>query len=513
MRIGKLKFPDNTIQTQAGVYTPGQIVYANDADPFWYDTVLSMNMESLIERKGKVVTAGGNAVISATQKKFGNTSAFFDGTGDYLTTPSSADFAFGTLDFTIECWVYIEANSAASPSNARSALIFGTDNGAGGKSVEFVVSGDASTTGTGLSIWNGSVGAGVTVAISQDAWHHIAVSRKDGVAYFAVDGVVSSVAYAESFGTAAGYTAFIGGCTGGTYNYYLNGYIDDLRITKGVARYVANFTPPTAAFPTSLVSSTVIPMANQGDPFWSDVTLALTMDNLTDLRGSIVTASGGAAISTTQSKFGGKSCSFNGTSSMLSIAAKGNSHMSFGSNSFTVEGWFWVPNLTGNKTIITGNSDFSLGVVILDAALRGYASSNGSAWNIHDYFGSATVTANAWHHFAFQRDGDVWSLYYDGVLSGQATNSAAVITRNEATVIGRWGNNDFWMNGYIDDLRITNGRARYSANFTPTQPNPTFAYQPTNVAIPGPAGADGADGAPGASGVSGFEQAFLLMGV
>ena len=186
----------------------------------------------------------GNAQISTTQSQWGGSSMYFDGTGDWLlsnvATPNL--YAFGTGDFTIEMWARFAAvgsgavhhfydNRPASTDGAYTTLR--TNSSA---QLEYVANGTARITGATLT-------TGV--------WYHIAVCRSGTDTKLFVNGVQSGSTYTDSTNYlnpaarplvgASGY--HLGGLNG------FNGYIQDLRVTKGVARYTTGFTPPTAAFP------------------------------------------------------------------------------------------------------------------------------------------------------------------------------------------------------------------------------------------------------------------------
>jgi hypothetical protein len=181
-----------------------------------------------------VLETVGNAQISTTQSKFGGSSILFDGTGDILYAPYSPNFNFGTGDFTVEFWMWKN----------------NTNNG-------FII-----TCGTNTSIgnWNISLSSsslfwqsryGVTNLYSRSAtsildgnWHHVAITRASGVQRMFFDGVLQGATVADTTDYVMTTTAQFGiGLNG------FDGYIDDLRITRGYARYTANFTPPTTAFP------------------------------------------------------------------------------------------------------------------------------------------------------------------------------------------------------------------------------------------------------------------------
>lgn len=187
----------------------------------------------------KTVTAFGNAQISTAQSKFGGASIAFDGSGDYLILPGGNAFEFETGDFTVELWyrpgslsgqrILLDTRAASTPSITNRWIIL-TD----GTSLSVVASGATYTGGT----------------LSLGTWHFIALSRSGGVSRFFLNGlqIGSNIADTSNYGVGAS-RPIIGADGNSPVNLNLNGYIDDLRITKGVARYTSNFTPPTAPFP------------------------------------------------------------------------------------------------------------------------------------------------------------------------------------------------------------------------------------------------------------------------
>lgn len=186
----------------------------------------------------------GNAQISTAQSKFGGSSMYFDGTGDYLIVPDRAALQMGSGDFTLEFWIYF-----ASISGYQTPFDKGYTN-AGGLLFQ-----------TGLGTGRLVVYAGGSAVITESGtgstgtWIHYALVRNGTTLTLYRDGTSSGSATnstnfnnANQVGIGATGTAPGGGSIG---DFPINGYIDDLRITKGVARYTANFTPPAAAFPTS----------------------------------------------------------------------------------------------------------------------------------------------------------------------------------------------------------------------------------------------------------------------
>jgi uncharacterized protein (DUF427 family) len=174
----------------------------------------------------------GNAQISTAQSKFGGSSMYFDGTGDWLISRTNSALSVGSGNFTIEFWVYLTGSGTNSFVDTRVA------NDAAGVLIQ-------TDTSRYLRLFtNGSGQITDTVALTQNQWVHVALVRSSTTTTLYKDGT-SIGTYSDS----NNYNA--GGITVGS-NFGLTtpmtGYIDDLRITKGYARYTANFTPPTAPF-------------------------------------------------------------------------------------------------------------------------------------------------------------------------------------------------------------------------------------------------------------------------
>ena len=193
----------------------------------------------------KAVTPVGNAQISTAQSKFGGASIAFDGTGDYLTVPSTgAPGDFGAGDFTVELWTFLVSRINTFPCLLGNYTAF-----AAGSFALFTGHVSGSTTQYQLAL-NGSgfpsINAG-TILYNQ--WAHIAVVRSVSTITLYLNGVsIGSVASSANLTGTTG-SLWVGTTGDATAGGAINGYIDDLRITKGVARYTANFTPPTAPFP------------------------------------------------------------------------------------------------------------------------------------------------------------------------------------------------------------------------------------------------------------------------
>jgi hypothetical protein len=184
----------------------------------------------------KTVTAVGNAQISTTQSKFGGASIAFDGTGDYLDIGSNSAFGYGLNNFTIEFWIY---------RNASAVLQVLLDHRVG-TSVRVAPTIYISSNSVYYYTDGNNRIMGGTLASTQ--WVHVALSRSGSSTRLFLDGVQTGSTYSDT-NNYIDSPVRVGGANDGSSVASINGYIDDLRITKGIARYTANFTPPAAPFP------------------------------------------------------------------------------------------------------------------------------------------------------------------------------------------------------------------------------------------------------------------------
>lgn len=215
-------------------------------DPYWNNVVLAMHMDDvgLTDAKGHAVTLNGHVARSAAQSKFGGHSAYFDGAGDFLYPVNSGpDFAFGTGDFTVEMWVYLPSLGVAR------FLYDGRPTSTNGVYPTLSVS-----AANVISLMVSSVGriAGTT-ALTAMTWYHVALCRSGTSTKLFLNGVQEGATYSDGNNYLGAANRPIIGID--SYNLTatpMKGYINDLRVTKGVARYTANFTPPAAAFPHGL---------------------------------------------------------------------------------------------------------------------------------------------------------------------------------------------------------------------------------------------------------------------
>lgn len=188
----------------------------------------------------KTVTAFGNAQIDTAQSKFGGASALFDGTGDYLSSADSSDWSFGSSDFTLDFWARFNAISGSN-----TCFIY-----QGTSSPNFWEAGFNSTT---LYFKVGTTTVSVSWSPSTATWYHIAIVRDGSNIKFFVDGTQQGASQAWST-TVADYAGslLIGS---GNALIELNGWLDEIRISNGIARWTTTFTPPTGEYTAGSNSS------------------------------------------------------------------------------------------------------------------------------------------------------------------------------------------------------------------------------------------------------------------
>ena len=184
----------------------------------------------------KSVLAYQQAHTEVDQSKFYGSSGYFDGNTDFLYVPTPAGVGnFGTGDFTVEMWV--RSASATGGGANYDKLLFGGF--ATNPDMVFFLD-NASLV---PALWDGSNSAYASSGVTANQWCHVAYSRASGVLKIFVDGQQKySGNYGTNFSDNSAYL-YVGG-DGYVGNRWFNGYLQDLRITKGVARYTDTFTPP-----------------------------------------------------------------------------------------------------------------------------------------------------------------------------------------------------------------------------------------------------------------------------
>lgn len=236
--------------------------------------------------EAQTVTRGGSAVTVTGVKKFGTASGYFAASGDHLSVADASSLELGSRDFAIEMWIN------TTNSSQYSTLISRCPNSFGGGMWTLMMN-HASATAGDLAFYVGDVSTGSPTLLGgsglrDGAWHHIAVSRSGSAWNLYVDG--TRVATATSSATIADISGAVRIGDDQFYGRQYVGYIDDLRVTVGSARYTgASITAPTSAMPS--VSATAWTPADLSPTLWLDASVASSLYDATS--GGSLTGSGG----------------------------------------------------------------------------------------------------------------------------------------------------------------------------------------------------------------------------
>lgn len=190
--------------------------------------------ETITDRTSKTVTVAGDAKLKTAIKKYGTSSLYLDGAGDYLAVASQPDFNFGTGDISIEAWVY-----PTTTGTFRTLFDFRASTG----DLNGIIIGISNIDAL-YFYYNGAYRVVPAGSVPINTWTHVAFTKTSGSTKLWVGGVQAGITYAD----ANNYPQRgirIGADPNG--NFAFTGYIDDVRICKGTSKYTSTFTPPLAA--------------------------------------------------------------------------------------------------------------------------------------------------------------------------------------------------------------------------------------------------------------------------
>jgi hypothetical protein len=364
-------------------------------------------------------------------------SAYFDGSGDFLNTSSSSAFNLNSVNWTIECYLYLGDYTG-------DARLWGVVSSSTTMFATYIRSG---------TLYLGAIGSSEVNmgSLTKGQWYHLAFVNVSGTITCFINGVSSATTSSYNF-TNTDCSFYLAATPSNFSQTTTQGYFSDLRVLKGTALYTTTFTPPTA--PLTAITNTQL-LLNFTNTGIYDSTAKNDLETV-----------GNAQVSTTQAKWGTTSMYFDGGGDFL-VGNSGARTLEFLTGDFTVECWIRFITV-GNGQIITADptsssiywqyysSELQIGQVGVGAITT-------ASWS---------PSANTWYHIAVTRSGTTVRQFVDGTQLGtNATSSVSLV--NGQVKIGSGGAGDF--NGYIDDLRVTKGYARYTANFTP--PAAAFALQ------------------------------------
>jgi hypothetical protein len=359
-------------------------------------------------------------------------SGYFDGSGDYLNWTGTA---LGSGNFTAECWVYL------TPYSTSNYAIIGS--GAANTSAGWEIYLDGSV--SKINLYTGGVSLiSSSSTVTANQWYHIALVRSGSTATLYINGVsVGTATLTANLTNTAMYVSY------DFAGQVMAGYVSGVRHVVGTAVYTGAFTPPTAP-PTAITNTSFL--CNFTNAGIYDATSKNDLETV-----------GNAQISTAQSKFGGSSIYLDGTGDVL--LARNNTLYGFGTGDFTIETWVYIVSGTSFGCVVGGPSGGSTWYLEYSSNRGFYFYDGTTALN-----GSASLVTATWKHLAVSRSGTTLRMFVDGALTATHTTSSNI--PSVLLAIGAYNDNTFNINGYVDDLRITKGYARYTAAFTA----PTAAF-------------------------------------
>ena len=387
--------------------------------------------------------SSGNLVNAPYNSAVHGGSAYFDGSGDYLTAAASADFDLGGGDFTVEGWFYV-LSTTANPHFFQFSTS-GTNRWNVYRDTNFYIF-------SAISGVNTTSDTGDAVPLNQ--WFHLAVVKSSTTTKIYLDGV-EIYSDGRSYPTGNMLLSIGFQDRGGLSADYLTGWVSSFRVVKGTAVYTAAFTPPTA--PLTAIANT-------------ELLLNFTNAGIIDNTGkNNLETVGNAQIDTTTKKYGTGSMEFDGTGDWLLMPNTPDQQL--GTGNFTIE--FWV-------YLATGDTGSARGLVAKGTSTTGFLVSLDSSQKVVFTYTTSTITSSgaitldAWNHIAVVREGtgsNQTKIYIGGTNDGTGTVSTD-FNQTSVMYVGANRTGGDPMKGYIDDLRITKGVARYTAAFTP----PTKAF-------------------------------------
>lgn len=362
-------------------------------------------------------------------------SAYFDGSGDYLTVVPSANLALGSGDFTIEFWWYPTPTAFGSHWLMHSYAP-GSADSSGAFSIISYVNGTID-----LNIAGAYVCTSGNISSSSNAWVHLAYVRQNNSVVCYVNGVAKTPAgnsvplTKQHFRLGAAYDGL---------NTAME-YFSNVRLSS-VAVYTSNFTP--SILPLTALTSTKL-LCNFTNTFVFDATANTNLETL-----------GGAKVSTTITKGGVSSVYFDGINgSCIRTATYALNYIL--STNFIIDLWYY--RLAGSSGTLYRSHDVSgniPGIWVLDnnGTLAFNNSTNGISSNVNGSGG--TLTTGTWHHIVHKRVGSLFSLYLNDVLVATATNSSTLYnpgTQSLSMAAIGGTSSTYVIMGYLENVRVTCG--------------------------------------------------------
>jgi len=385
------------------------------------------------------VTAFGPILTSSVYNAAVNGgSAYFDGSGDYLSTPS---VSIGTGTFSFECWVY---PIGITDGNNDNIVRFAEGNGSTGVQIYI-------TNSSSLRIYKYSGGyTTFSNVFLPNQWYKLLFVRESNTLTTYVNGV--SVGTYTVSDNLDGVVRLGANGTG----ELLTGYMSGARLSNN-ARQSGNYTVETAPFTTDDNTTFLLNMAD-----------AQAIDSAAQ---NNLTLFGTAKLSTGQAKFGNTSLLLDGNSDYATFLENGGNNIDGGGN-WTFEFFWRFVNKTSPSTQEIITKGIGLQIYTIDGSLGFALSSDNSGTYFINIRNGTTLDNDTWYHLALVKNGTSYKLYLNGTSDLSATSSSNIDTGGYPWFLGTLSGAEstYISNGYMDEVRISQF-ARYTANFTaPTEP-------------------------------------------
>jgi hypothetical protein len=414
-----------------------------------------------ITRNGdaKVVTNGPLSATVAYAPSIHGGSAYFDGTGDYITTTYNSAFKYAaSQDFCLETWAYADVSSLStgyilSQVNTNNwGFLWGVGAVTSGKMSAYFGNGSTSVTGNLTDPDN----------FPLRQWVHCVWCRTGSTMSLFINGVRKATATnTNAINLTTDRTIYMGSYVDGTGVW--NGNITGIRSVVGNSPYDAtqtSITIPTSPV-TASANTTFLTNFSEGSVF--DATGKVNMELI-----------GSTKISSVASKWGSTSLFLNGTTDYI-ILQDNDLYFDLLAEDFTLELWFNSRNIDNGGFLLSQWYPYSYDYAGYCFYLGG-ANAVGMGMYASNYTGlnfpCSTMLSNTWYHLVYTRQSGVFKVYLDGVFQSSVTNAASITSSSKLVLIGANQDQNLFsskFNGYIQDMRLMNRYVKYTANFTPPQ--------------------------------------------
>ena len=466
-------------------------------DQYWNGVVFAQNFESPTVGSATGPTdsstnnftttlVGSAAPNNLTPFGSGSTqgSVTFNGSTSYVTLPSNAAFTFGSGDWTIEFWTYMNTTGVTqcfvdmrypNAFNVTAIVIDFTSN-----QLRFYTNG-----GSAILATSGALTAGT--------WYHIALSKSSTSTKLFINGTQAGSTYSDTNTYVATTLPNLGRFNDGT-GAYLNGYVSNIRFVKGVGVYTTNFTAPSSPL-TATQSANV-----NGNPSAAiSGTQTSYLMNVTKGSGYglsnnylIIDQSSNSFAVTGSPSYSGLSPftntypgSFNFTSASLqSLTVATNAAFTYSTGDFTMECWVRFNTIGTQQFIIdqrnSGTATAIIPTIYLDSTNVIVYYVNGAA----RITGTQSIVTNTWYHVAVARSSTSTKLFVNGIQDGSTYSDSNSYAASRVVIGTNAASAANYLNGYTCNVRLVKGTAVYTSNFTPSS-IPLTAITGTSLFIMG----------------------------